>query len=123
MAKRASGDLEAEVLAALWAAGHPLTAGDVLQSLDDPELAYNTVQTILTRLHAKGAVERERSGRAHTYTPVLDDAGLVAHRMRAALDRGSDHAAVLSHFLGTLNPDERSALSRLLGQPGRKAAR
>jgi len=122
-AKRASGDLESEVLAALWAAAGPLTAGEVLQALDDPDLAYNTVQTILTRLHAKGAVGRERTGRAHTYTPVLDDAGLVAHRMRAALDRGSDHAAVLSHFLGTLSADERSALSRLLGPAGRKASR
>lgn len=117
MARRASGDLESEVLATLWASGRPLTAGEVLDALDDPSLAYNTVQTILARLHAKQAVIRERNGRAHSYTPVLDDAGIVAHRMRAAMDRGADNAAVLTHFLGTLSPDERSVLSRLLGKP------
>ena len=113
--RRASGGLESEVLAALWAAGQPLTAGDVVEAVGG-DLAYNTVQTILARLHAKGAVHREQAGRAHAYTPVLDEAGLAAHRMRAMLDRGGDRAAVLSHFLGTLSPDEEATLARLLSQ-------
>jgi predicted transcriptional regulator len=111
--RRASGDLESEVLAALWAADRPLTAGDVAEAVDS-NLAYNTVQTILTRLYAKGAVTREQAGRAHAYTPVLDDAGMLAHRMRAVLDTGADHAAVLTHFIGTLTPDEASVLARVL---------
>ena len=77
-------------------------------------LAYNTVQTILTRLHAKGAVRRELNGRAHTYTPVLDDAGLAAHRMQAMLDKGGDHAAVLARFLRTLTPEDEATLAALL---------
>jgi predicted transcriptional regulator len=113
--RRESGGLESEVLATLWAAGNPLTAGDVVDALGG-ELAYNTVQTILTRLHGKGAVDREQVGRAHAYTPVLDQAGLAANRMRAVLDRGGDHAAVLSQFLGTLSPDEEATLARLLNQ-------
>ncbi len=112
--RRAAGDLESEVLAALWSAEQPMTPSQVLATLDGPDLAYNTVQTILTRLHAKGAVDRERAGRAHAYRPVLDDAGLIANRMRAALDKGDDHAAVLNHFLGTLSAAERSVLSGLL---------
>jgi len=111
--RRASGGLEAEVLATLWAVGKPLTAGEVAGALGS-DLAYNTVQTILTRLHAKGAVHREQAGRAHAYTPVLDEAGLTANRMRTMLDRGGDHAAVLSRFLGTLTPDEAATLARLL---------
>jgi predicted transcriptional regulator len=111
--RRASGGLESEVLATLWASEAPLTAGQVADALGG-ELAYNTVQTILTRLHAKGAVHRERVGRAHAYTPVLDEAGMAAHRMRAMLDRGGDHAAVLSRFLGTLTPQEESTLTELL---------
>jgi predicted transcriptional regulator len=113
--RRASGGLESEVLATLWAAGEPLTAGDVVDALGG-ELAYNTVQTILTRLHGKGAVHREQAGRAHAYTPVLDQAGLAANRMRAVLDRGGDHAAVLRQFIGTLNPDEEATLARLINQ-------
>ena len=45
--RRASGGLESEVLATLWAAGRPLTAGDVVEALGG-DLAYNTVLTILT---------------------------------------------------------------------------
>ena len=110
---RANGGLETEVLAALWAADRPLTAGEVAQALDS-DLAYTTVQTILTRLHDKGAVSRELVGRAHAYTPLLDDAGISAQRMRALLDRGADQTAVLSRFVGTLSPDEERTLARLL---------
>jgi predicted transcriptional regulator len=119
--RRAAGSLESEVLAALWAADKPLTTGDVADVLGG-DLAYNTVQTILTRLHAKGAVDRQQAGRAHAYSPVLDEAGLAASRMRTMLDRGGDHAAVLARFLGTLSPQEEATLAELItrhrGQAG-----
>jgi len=118
--RRESGGLEAEVLAALWAADTPLTPGEVVDAVGG-DLAYNTVQTILTRLYQKGAVRRELAGRAHAYTPLLDEAGLAARRMRAVLDRGGDQAAVLSQFVGTLSPDEEKTLSRLLNGPPRMA--
>lgn len=113
--RRESGGLESEVLATLWSADGPLTTGEVVDALGD-DLAYNTVQTILTRLHAKGAVHREQAGRAHAYTPVLDEAGLAANRMRAMLDRGGDHAAVLTRFLGTLTADEEATLAELISR-------
>lgn len=111
--RRAKGGLESEVLAALWAAGRPLTAGEVAEALGG-ELAYTTVQTILSRLYAKHAVHREFAGRAHAYTPVLDDAGLAASRMQAMLDRGGDRAAVLARFLGSLSPEDEAVLVELL---------
>lgn len=117
MRRRAKGSLESEVLAALWAADRPLTPGEVADALGG-DLAYNTVQTILIRLHAKEAVQREQRGRAHAYTPVLDDAGLAAGRMRAVLDAGDDRAAVLSHFLHGLSAEDELTLLRLLGRQG-----
>jgi predicted transcriptional regulator len=113
--RRAKGGLESEVLAALWAADGPLTPGDVVQAVDD-DLAYTTVQTILVRLHAKGAVIREQVGRAFAYTPVLDDAGLTADRMQALLDRGADHVAVLQQFVRTLSREDETALAELLAR-------
>jgi predicted transcriptional regulator len=113
------GSLESEVLAALWAAGRPLTAGEVVDALDD-DLAYTTVQTILTRLHGKGAVDRELTGRAHAYTPLLDEAGLAANRMRAMLDKGGDHAAVLIRFLGSLTSEDEATVAKLLGRQRRR---
>lgn len=113
--RRESGGLESEVLATLWAADRALTTGEVIDALGT-DLAYNTVQTILTRLHGKGAVDRKQNGRAHAYTPVLDQAGLAANRMRAMLDRGGDHAAVLTRFLGTLTADEEATLAQLIAR-------
>ncbi len=97
----------------MWAADAPMTPGDVALALD-ADLAYTTVQTILTRLHVKGVVARERIGRAHAYSPVLDEAGLAATRMHAMLDRGGDHAAVLSRFVSILSAQEEHTLARLL---------
>jgi predicted transcriptional regulator len=111
--RRESGAREAEVLAALWAANRALTPGEVADVVGDG-LAYNTVQTILARLHEKGAVQRERVGRAHAYTPVLDEAGLAARRMRALLDRSGDYTSVVSRFLGSLDPEQRRTFARLL---------
>ncbi len=122
MMRRARGGLESEVLAALWAADRPLTAGNVADALGD-ELAYNTVQTILVRLHTKGAVRRERTGRAHSYTPVLDEPGLAADRMRAMLDKGGDHATVLSRFLRGLTPEDEATLAQLLRRDDRRGGR
>ena len=117
--RRRSGDLEAEILAALWAAPEPLTPGQVREALGTG-LAYTTVQTILTRLHDKGTVRREPSGRAHAYAPLLDEAGLAARRMRSTLDAGSDQEAVLSRFVGSLTPEQERTLARLLrGGPRR----
>lgn len=101
------------MLGALWAADHPLTPREVAGAVD-AGLAYTTVQTVLTRLFDKGAVRREVSGRAHVYTPLLDQPGLAAQRMRALLDRDDDGAAVLSRFVSSLNDQQRHDVARLL---------
>jgi predicted transcriptional regulator len=115
--RRPAGALEAEILAALWAAGTPLTAGQVQQELG-AGLAYTTVMTALSRLHDKGAVSRERAGRAYAYTPVLDVAGMAAVRMRALLEAGEDREAVLAQFVGALSDEDEQLLADLLKQAG-----
>ncbi len=72
--RRGQGELEALVLSALKEADGPATAGWVQERLGG-DLAYTTVITILTRLLAKGAVTRERSGRSFAWTCALDQAG------------------------------------------------
>jgi predicted transcriptional regulator len=112
--RRDRGDLENEVLAALAAAGRPLTPGEVLAALDR-ELAYTTVMTTLTRLHAKDVVTRERTGRAYAYAPA-DRATAAARRMRRLLDGDQDRAVVLARFLDELEPDDVPVLQRLLAE-------
>jgi predicted transcriptional regulator len=110
--RRERGDLENEVLAALATAGRPLTPGEVLAALDR-ELAYTTVMTTLSRLHAKDAVTRERAGRAYAYAPA-DTATAAARRMRRVLDGGDDRTAVLARFLDELDPADVPVLQELL---------
>jgi predicted transcriptional regulator len=112
--RRERGDLENEVLAALAAAGRPLTPGEVLAALER-ELAYTTVMTTLSRLHAKDAVTRMRSGRAYAYAPA-DTATAAARRMRRLLEGGDDRTVVQARFLDELDPGDVPILQRLLAQ-------
>jgi predicted transcriptional regulator len=120
--RRPSGELEASVLAALWAAdGHALTPSDVQQALGTSlgsSLARTTVTTILARLHEKGTVSRTRSGRGYAYLPVQDSPGLAARRMRTELDKSAqdDRPTVLARFVSELAPDDEALLRALLTQ-------
>ncbi|MET7703295.1 MULTISPECIES: BlaI/MecI/CopY family transcriptional regulator [unclassified Streptomyces] len=111
--RRPSGELEAAVMAALWAAGTPLTPGHVQLELASG-LARTTVTTILSRLHEKGIVGRERQGRGYAYFPVQDAAGLTARRMHSELDRDTDRETVLARFVAQLSPDDEQLLRQLL---------
>ncbi|OLZ73595.1 CopY family transcriptional regulator [Streptomyces sp. IMTB 2501] len=114
--RRPAGELEASVMAALWAAAAPQTPGQVQRSLG-ADLARTTVTTILTRLHDKGVVERHRQGRGYAYLPVRDvrDAhGLTARRMHSELDRDSDRETVLARFVAQLSPHDERILRDLL---------
>jgi predicted transcriptional regulator len=118
--RRPAGELEASVMAALWAAGVPQTPGQVQRSLGT-DLARTTVTTILTRLHDKGVVERHRHGRGYAYVPVQDAQGLTAKRMHTELDRDTDRQTVLARFVAQLSPDDERVLRSLLEadeQPG-----
>lgn len=129
--RRAAGALEAEILAILREADGPLNPGEVRQRLtprlpaggqpaygqpaDGPrgELSYSTVVTIVSRLHAKGLLARQRAGRGFTYTP-LDEASLAASRMSQVLSSEHDHDAVLSRFVSGLSGRDARLLRQLL---------
>jgi predicted transcriptional regulator len=116
--RREAGELESEVLAALWAGKEPMTPAAVLEHLHGA-LAYTTVMTTLTRLFEKGVVERRRAGRGYAYSPKVREDELAARRFRAVLDRGHDRAAVLQGFVSELSHDEASLLRRLLADEQR----
>jgi len=115
--RRAAGTLESEVLGILRAAAGPLTPGEVrdrLSGAGQRELAYSTVVTTMSRLHAKGLLSRRQAGRGFCYAPV-DEASLAAGRMSHALGSGSDRDAVLSRFVSGLSGRDAELLRRLLG--------
>ncbi|MEU8973380.1 BlaI/MecI/CopY family transcriptional regulator [Streptomyces monashensis] len=114
--RRARGELESNVLAALWSADGPLTARQVLTGLAD-DLAYTTVLTILSRLYDKGMLVRHRAGRGYAYEPARDEASHTAHRMKSLLEGGSDREAVLTRFVSELSERDEQLLQHLLSAP------
>ncbi len=118
--------LEQRVLASLGAAGRPLTAGDVLADLGGG-LAYTTVMTTLSRLHSKGALTRELTGRAYAYAlsgdPAVVGMTVTARRMRRLLEAGGDRAGVLARFVADLSPEDEQLLADLLTGSDRPSKR
>jgi predicted transcriptional regulator len=122
---RSRGELEREVLACLGAADEPMTVQNVVDQLD-AGLAYTTVMTTLSRLHAKHAVVRDAVGRAFRYS-LPDGAdgaqtSMAAHSMHRLLEREGNRQGVLSKFVSELSDDDGELLRRLLdsGRPPRR---
>jgi len=106
----ALGDLEREVMAALWDAGEPLTVRQVHERLGRArELAYTTVMTVLDRLAKKGVAEQLKDGRAYRYAPVQTREQMTAGLMLDALGDSPDRDAALAYFVGQLPPDALAA--------------
>jgi len=61
------GPLEARVLDTLWTRACPSSVRDLQPAF--PGVAYTTLMTTLDRLHRKGALVREKQGRAFVYAP------------------------------------------------------
>jgi predicted transcriptional regulator len=119
MTRRPDGALEQDVLRVLWAADEALQPGEINERLGAGH-AYTSVATVLTRLHAKGLVERSPAGRAYAYRAVLDEPDLAARRITEVLESSSDRSKVLSRFIGGLSPKEAKAVKAMLDQQQRR---
>lgn len=113
--RRASGELEAAVLAVLQDAPGALSPAEVRDGIG-ADLAYTTIVTILSRLRDKGLLRRHKDGRVYRYAPVADQPGLAARRMTQVLDSEPDREAVLSRFVSGLSGRDEDLLRRMLGQ-------
>lgn len=101
----------------LQQAGEPLSPGEVRKRIAG-NLAYTTVVTILSRLYAKGVLNRRKSGRSYLYAPVADSPGLAARRMARVLDGEADRETVLARFVSGLSHSDEDLLRRMLSGHG-----
>jgi predicted transcriptional regulator len=77
------GPLEAIVMERLWKR-REATVRDIVDDLARTRsLAYTTVMTIMTRLHAKGLLARVRDGKTYRYRPAFSR---EEHRERLSRD-------------------------------------
>lgn len=118
MSRRPDGALETEVLHVLWAADNPLLPAEVKARLRST-LAYTSVATVLSRLHAKGLAVRTPAGRGFAYQASVDESDLAVRRIDELLDAASDRATVLSRFIGRLSAREAKAVRSLLDHTDR----
>jgi BlaI family penicillinase repressor len=109
--------LELELMKVLWDTG-PATVQTVQGNLNDRELAYTTVQTMLNVLHRKGKVKRTLKDRAFVYKPVLTRQRAVAQAVGDMLDRffGGSADNLVLNLLETrqLDPERVAELKKLL---------
>jgi predicted transcriptional regulator len=112
------GELERAVMDHLWSSHEPQTVRQVHEALvEQRELAYTTVMTVLQRLAKKNLVVQHRDDRAHRYSPTRGRDELVAGLMVDALDQAADSGsreAALVHFVERVGADEAAALRRAL---------
>ena len=112
------GELEAQVMNLLWATEAWMTPGEVHKEITSPRrpLAYTTVTTILVRLWAKGMLEREQSGRAFAYRPVVSRDEWAAQRMQEILEASGDRRVTLNHFVDSISAREATQLRKVLDE-------
>lgn len=115
MTRRADGELETDVLRALWQLDRPASPGDVIDEMQT-DLAYTSIATILTRLCDKDLATRSRTGRSYVYTAVSSEEDLTAQRISSVLDSASDRRTALAGFARSLDPAEAAQLAALLNE-------
>ncbi len=117
------GVLERLMMDILWDSTASVTANELKDALSNPEvpatrakpLATTTVLTVLSRLEAKGFVQRDRTIRPHAYTAVMTRAAHTAGLMHDVLGQVPDRQAALVRFIGGVTPAEAETLRKLLG--------
>lgn len=113
------GDAELDVLKVLWDEA-PAPVRTVMNALHQRgrQVAYTTVQTMLTRLEQKGFVRSDKSDTAFIYRPTVRKSDVTRSRTRTLLEQLYDGAAgplVLQLVRSKrLTPDELAELQRLI---------
>jgi predicted transcriptional regulator len=115
------GSLESEVLASLGSLGEA-PARTVRAELEarGVGVAYTTVATILSRLHAKGLVRRRREhcrgGQRYVYRPVDFERRYLRNMLKGVVALFGPAGVVhLNEELEKLDPNEERELRRKLG--------
>jgi predicted transcriptional regulator len=120
--------LELRIMQTLWSRG-PCSIRALLEAFPRQErLAYTTVQTVVNRLEAKGAIRRvDKISNAHVFEAAMSQAS-AQHRMLDELVAwfGGKPLPIMTHLIesGRLTDEEvreaRKALQRLTRKEKRK---
>jgi predicted transcriptional regulator len=104
---REFGRLERAIMDVVWAGDRPYLVREVRERLRyGRPVAYTTVMTVLSILHGKGLLRREKHGRAWRYWPAEPREDHDARLMAEVLRSGGNHRVTLRRFLDWVSDDE-----------------
>ena len=110
------GDLEADVMEAIWALGRA-TVHDVHQRLADAnrELAYTTVMTVMSRLADKGLLDKRKDGAAYVYVPAASREEFTRRTVSTVLSELLDDftAPAMSQFVELVGEQDDAVIEAL----------
>jgi predicted transcriptional regulator len=124
-------DLEREVMETVWNADGEISVRGVAELVNGDggkQRAYTTFMTILSRLHAKGIVERRRQGKSDLYRPAISRQAYLEGRARTEVDAlvgeyGDIALAQFARQVSEAGPDEVARLRKLAGEAGGETSR
>lgn len=111
-------EAELRIMNVLWDKG-PATVHEVLQALPSkPNLAYNSVLTIIRILETKGYVKHVKDKRAHIYMSRIDREDATRFEVRHLVSRffGDSHERLLLNILeeSSIDAEELARVRELL---------
>lgn len=115
--ERAQGELESQVMDALWSAKKPMTSQQILDQVNEggTDLALTTILTVLSRLSDKEMVVRENGGgRSLLFSAALSREAHNAALMLKLLDDAGNPALAFAQFTKSLTPKQLQALRKSL---------
>ncbi|MGQ0762777.1 MAG: BlaI/MecI/CopY family transcriptional regulator [Acidobacteriota bacterium] len=108
--------LELEIMNVLWQLGSANV--QTVQRELKRELAYTTVQTMLTVLHRKKKVKRTLKDKAYVYRPAVTQSKLTGHAVSELIDRwfGGSTEGLLISLIETrhLTPKRLATLNQMV---------
>ncbi len=101
-------DAEYQVMKVIWVADAPISTNDVVEQLaKTTEWKPKTIQTLLSRLVKKGALNYEKKSRVFVYTPLIQESEMLEKESDTFLNRFYD-GALNSMVVNLLERDKLS---------------
>lgn len=117
---RARGQLEHEVMEALWQSPEGLSVRALVDRLDGPP-AMTTIFTIVERLEGKGLVSREGTrGSGYVFHATSSREDDIVKTMLVSLTGTDDRHAALLRFAGELDEHDAAILRNALDAKRRR---
>ena len=112
------GETEMEVLHHVWDLGEATVADVRERILEDREVAYTTIMTVLKKLAEKGYLDYHKEGRSYVYQPAQTPNEVQHSLLRRLMDKvfeGSPSALVQTLVQREdLSDDERAEIRALI---------